>query len=125
MENEETGNGELNSASRKCRRTWTENEENVPLSILEELVLAGYKGENGTFKTGTHEEVTKKMRISIHGVDITVKQVVNKMKRWSIKLNEVVDMMNTSGFGWDDVRKCVVVDSPQVLAEYLQVTMFN
>ncbi|KAI4316003.1 hypothetical protein L6164_024023 [Bauhinia variegata] len=41
------------------------------------------------------------------------------MKRWSSKLNEVVDMMNTSGFGWDDTRKCVTVDSNQVLLEYL------
>ena len=89
------------------------------------ISVVGYKGENGTFKIGTHEEATKKMRISIHSVGITDKQVVNKMKRWSIKLNEGVDMMNTSGIGSDNVRKCVVVDSPQVLAEYLHVTMFN
>ncbi|KAH7681806.1 hypothetical protein IHE45_05G080600 [Dioscorea alata] len=53
------------------------------------------------------------MTTSIPGIIITIKQVVNKMKRWSIKLNEVVDMMNTSGFGWDDARKCVIVDSEQ------------
>ena len=46
-------------------------------------------------------------------------KAVNKVKRWSIKLNEVVDMMNTSGFDWDDVRKCIIVDSEQVLMEYL------
>ncbi|KAL2655861.1 hypothetical protein AAZV13_04G088900 [Glycine max] len=39
------------------------------------------------------------------------------MKRWSIKLNDVVDMMNTSGFGWDDTRKCVISDNSQVLYE--------
>ena len=77
MENEETGNGELNSALRKCRRIWTENEENVLLSILEELVLRGYKGENEIFKTSTHEEATKKMRINIHAIDITVKYVIS------------------------------------------------
>ncbi|KAI4349719.1 hypothetical protein L6164_010279 [Bauhinia variegata] len=54
------------------------------------------------------------------GITLNVRQVVNKMKRWSSKLNEVVDMMNTSGFGWDDTRKCVMVDSHQVLLEYLE-----
>lgn len=47
------------------------------------------------------------------------------MKRWSIKLNDVVDMMNTSGFGWDDTRKCVISDNSQVLYEYLEVFKMN
>lgn len=125
MENEETSNGELNSRSRRCKWIWTKNEENILLSILQELVLASYKAENGTLKTNTNEDATKKMKISIPGIGIFVKQVVNKMKRWPIKLNEEVDMMNTSRLGWDDVRKHVVVDNPQVLIEYLHVTMFN
>ncbi|AES66997.1 hypothetical protein MTR_2g085110 [Medicago truncatula] len=42
------------------------------------------------------------------------------MKKWSTKLNEVVDMMNTSGFGWDDTKKCVTCDNSQVLSQYLE-----
>ncbi|KAJ9535563.1 hypothetical protein OSB04_un001303 [Centaurea solstitialis] len=30
------------------------------------------------------------------------------------------DMLNTSGFGWDDARQCVTVDSPEILEEYLK-----
>ena len=123
MENEGTSDNEKNSARKKRRRSWTENEENSLISILEELVLASYKVDNGTFKTGTHEEATKQMMTSISGIIITIKQVVNKMKKWSIKLNEVVDMMNTNRFGWDDVRKCVIVDSEQVSSKYQQVNM--
>jgi hypothetical protein len=78
-------------------------------------VVAGNKGENGTFKTGTHEEN------KISGIAINAKQIVNKMKRWSTKLNDVVDMMNTNGFGWDDTKKCVICDNSQVLSQYLEV----
>ncbi|KAI4353042.1 hypothetical protein L6164_002020 [Bauhinia variegata] len=39
---------------------------------------------------------------------------------WSSKLNRVIDMMNTNGFRWDDIRKCVMVDRNQVLLEYLE-----
>ena len=107
---------------KKCRRNWTEIEEETLLSVLEELVAEGYKGENGTFKSGTHEEVLRRMKSCIPEINLNIKQIVNKMKRWLVKLSEVVDMMNTSGFGWDDTRKCVIVDNDQVLAEYMQVS---
>ena len=58
------------------------------------------------------------MKHKIPRIAINANQVVNKMKRWSTKPNDVVDMMNTSGFGWDDTRKCVTCDSSQVLSEY-------
>nr|KAJ0197151.1 hypothetical protein LSAT_V11C700374560 [Lactuca sativa] len=32
-------------------------------------------------------------------------------------------MQITSGFGWDDARKCVVVDSPEILDEYLKIEL--
>ncbi|WOK92432.1 hypothetical protein Cni_G01123 [Canna indica] len=105
---------------KRGRRSWTQEEDEILLTILEELVVEGHRGENGTFKAGTHEEALKRMLIRVPGINLTVQQIVNKMKRWSLKLSEALDMMNTSGFGWDDVRKCVVVDNPQVLEEYLK-----
>ena len=111
----------MDGKDKKCRRNWTEIEEETLLSVLEELVAEGYKGENGTFKSGTHEEVVRRMKNYIPKINLNVKQIINKMKRWSVKLSEVVDMMNTSGFGWDDTKKCVVVDNNQVLKEYIEV----
>ncbi|KAH7659894.1 hypothetical protein IHE45_16G062100 [Dioscorea alata] len=35
------------------------------------------------------------------------------MKMWSLKLNELVDIMNTNRFGCDDARKCVIIDNGQ------------
>ena len=121
MATEGENNGVQPRENPRSRRNWNEHEEEIMLTILEEMVVAGQKQENGTFKSGTHEEVCKRMKNKIPGIVIIIKQVVNKMKRWTTKLNEVVDMMNTSGFGWDDTRKCVTVDSDQVLSEYLEV----
>lgn len=121
MENVGGNNSEQPMSNTRVRRNWNELEEETLLIILEEMVVAGNKGENGTFKSGTHEEVCKRMKNKIPGIVINVKQVVNKMKRWATKLNDVVDMMNTSGFGWDDTRKCVICDNSQVLFEYLEV----
>ncbi|KAI4315934.1 hypothetical protein L6164_023963 [Bauhinia variegata] len=66
-----------------------------------------YSEMQGSFSSFIYETTTMLMRRI-------------KNERWSSKLNEVVDMMNTSGFGWDDTRKCVMVDSNQVLLEYLE-----
>ncbi|GAU51820.1 hypothetical protein TSUD_416050 [Trifolium subterraneum] len=120
MENEVGVNNEQSMSNIRVQRNWSAIEEETLLTILEEMVVAGNKGENGTFKTGTHEEVCKRMKNKIPGIAINVKQIVNKMKRWAMKLNDVVDMMNTSGFGWDDTKMCVVCDSSQVLSQYLE-----
>lgn len=43
-----------------------------------------------------------------------------KIKRLKDKYSAAYDMLNTSGFGWDDARQCVTVDSPEALEEYLK-----
>ena len=37
----------------------------------------------------------------------------------------IFDMLNKSGFGWDDVLKCVQVDSDEVWQAYVQVCVIN
>nr|KAJ0206653.1 hypothetical protein LSAT_V11C500229500 [Lactuca sativa] len=54
------------------------------------------------------------------GINITSKHVQNKIKRLKDIFFAAYNMQNTSGFGWDDTRKCVVVDSAEILEEYLQ-----
>ena len=44
------------------------------------------------------------------------------MKRLKDKYSAAYDMVNTSGFGWDDAKQCVTVDA-QVLEEYLKVML--
>ncbi|KAL6523662.1 hypothetical protein OROGR_017265 [Orobanche gracilis] len=120
MENENGQNSEQPISNKNIRRTWSKTEDENFLTILEELVLAGHKGDNGTFENVTHEEALKRMKSIFPEISLDVKQVVIKMKSWFTKFNEVVALMNTSGFSWDDTRKCVTVDTNKVLSDYLK-----
>ncbi|KAK3207115.1 hypothetical protein Dsin_021161 [Dipteronia sinensis] len=102
------------------RRNWTLEEEVVMISILEGIVADGGRCDTGSFRPGTYEQVTSKMREKIENITLTEKHVQNKMKRMKDRYSTAYDMLNTSGFGWDDTRKCVIVDSPEILEEYLK-----
>ncbi|KAB2604827.1 hypothetical protein D8674_037114 [Pyrus ussuriensis x Pyrus communis] len=60
-------------------RNWIDHEEDVLLTILEEMVADGVK-----------------------------------------KYSSAYNMMNTFGFGWDGEKKCVVVDSDEILQEWVK-----
>nr|KAJ0201231.1 hypothetical protein LSAT_V11C600308880 [Lactuca sativa] len=85
-----------------------------------DIVVIGGRGDNGSFRPGTYDQVILKLREKVVGINITSKHVQNKIKRLKDKFSAAYDMQNTSGFGWDDARKCVVVDSPEILEEYLK-----
>ncbi|XP_024969751.1 uncharacterized protein At2g29880-like [Cynara cardunculus var. scolymus] len=101
------------------RRNWSIKEENVLINILQEIVAAGGRSDNGCFRTGTYEQIVSKMREKLPGLNITSKHIQNKMKRLKNKYSTAYDMLNTSAFGWNDAHQCVTVDA-QVLEEYLK-----
>ncbi|RXH70994.1 hypothetical protein DVH24_015616 [Malus domestica] len=96
-------------------RNWNDNEEDVLLTNLEEMVVDGVRCETGSFKAGTFVMVATKVREMIPSINIEPKHIQNKLKRLKEKYSSAYDMMNTSGFGWNDKKKCVVVDSDDVL----------
>ena len=106
------------------RRNWTQAEEDALITILQDIVVIGGRGDNGSFRAGTYEQVVQKMQEKIVGIKITAKNVQNKIKRLKEKFSAAYDMVNTSGFGWDDVQKCVIVDAPEILEEYLKVSSY-
>ncbi|KAB2631327.1 hypothetical protein D8674_008846 [Pyrus ussuriensis x Pyrus communis] len=101
-------------------RNWIDHEEDVLLTILEEMVADGVRCETSNFKAGTFVTVASKMREQIPGINIEPKHIQNKLKRLKEKYSSAYDMMNTSGFGWDDEKKCVVVDSDEILQEWVK-----
>nr|KAJ0218642.1 hypothetical protein LSAT_V11C300107180 [Lactuca sativa] len=88
--------------------------------VASNIVVIGGRDDNGSFRPGTYDQVVLKLREKIVGINITTKHVQNKIKRLKDKFSAAYDMQNTSGFGLDDVCKCVVVDSPEILEEYLK-----
>nr|KAJ0197311.1 hypothetical protein LSAT_V11C700361900 [Lactuca sativa] len=113
------------------RRQWTQEEEDALITTLQDIVVIDGRGDNGSFKPGTYDQVVLKLQEKFVGINIvglvvhnpsniTTKHVQNKIKRLKDKFSAAYDMQNTIGFGWDDAGKCVVVDSPEILKEYLK-----
>ncbi|KAK2662162.1 hypothetical protein Ddye_000736 [Dipteronia dyeriana] len=102
------------------RRHWTLEEEDAMISILEGIVADGGRCDTGSIRPGTYEHVVLKMREKIENITIKAKHVQKKMKRLKDKYSAAYDMLNTSGLGWDDTRKCVTIDDPEILTEYLK-----
>ena len=44
------------------RRNWSIAEEDLLISILQEIVVAGGRSDNGSFRAGTHDQIVLKMR---------------------------------------------------------------
>ncbi|KVI00900.1 Myb/SANT-like domain-containing protein, partial [Cynara cardunculus var. scolymus] len=101
------------------RRNWSIQEEDVLISILQEIVAVGDRSDNGCFRTDIYEQIVLKMCEKIPGLTTTSKHIQNKMKRLKYKYSTAYDMFSTSGFGWNDVHQCITVDA-QVLEEYLK-----
>ena len=43
----------------------------------------------------------------------------SKLKRWKKQYGIIYDMLNKSGFGWNDSLKCVEVDSDEAWRSYV------
>ncbi|KAK2655429.1 hypothetical protein Ddye_008481 [Dipteronia dyeriana] len=104
------------------RRHSTLKEEDAMISIVEGIVADGGRCDTGIFRPGTYEHVVLKMHEKIENITITAKHVQNKMKRFKDKYSAAYDMLNTSGFDWDDTHKCVTIDDLEILTEYLKVS---
>ena len=55
----------------------------------------------------------------------TYPHIDSKIRIWKKSFGVIFDMLKTSGFGWNDERKCVVVDSEEVWRSYVEVSILN
>lgn len=113
---------QVNESNRKgSRRVWTKEEEDALLDILEELVAKGHRA-NRTFRAGTLIVIENSLRVLCPGSGLKANpHIESKIKKLKKQFSIVYDMVNKTGFGWNDVRKCVKVDSEETWKAYLQV----
>ncbi|KAI9200286.1 hypothetical protein LWI28_005415 [Acer negundo] len=106
---------------RGVRCVWTKEEEDVLLSILDEIVISGGRADCGSFKSGTVKNIETRMAFAIPNCGLkAIPHIESKLKFWKKQHRVVYDMLNTSGFGWNDVRKCIEVDSDEAWKSYVQ-----
>ncbi|XLT59937.1 hypothetical protein HN873_052541, partial [Arachis hypogaea] len=82
------------------RHVWTDKETEAFVDFMEELIIEGRRADaDGSFQ---------------------ISHCKNKGKRLKENYQFAADMAACSGFGWDDVKQCVVVDNKEILAAYLK-----
>ncbi|XP_048436737.1 uncharacterized protein LOC103951132 isoform X3 [Pyrus x bretschneideri] len=116
-------NNNLNAAQepKGRRRKWEAFEEEALLSVLEDFVARRQRCDTGAFKQGTLIEVAKAVNVLCPNSNIrATPHIESKLKKWKKTYSLVLDMINTSGFAWNDVKKCIEVDSHDAWQTYVQ-----
>ncbi|KAK3182713.1 hypothetical protein Dsin_029999 [Dipteronia sinensis] len=97
---------------RACRRIWIKEEEETPLSIMDEIVANGGRADCGSFKARTLKIMESRLANILPNCGLRVSpHIESNVKIWKQDYGVVYDMIKTSGFGWNSVRKCAEVDS--------------
>ena len=123
MENEDMNSEQAKAAG--TRRKWTNFEEDALLSVLDDFVSRGLRCETGSFKSGTLLQMEKSLELLCPGSNLKAyPHIESKLKKWKQNFSIVYDMTNTSGFAWNDAKKCIEVDSNDAWDMYVQVNKF-
>ncbi|KAK2356055.1 hypothetical protein QL285_093413 [Trifolium repens] len=106
---------------KRDRRPWSDLEVEAFLDILIEAVNNGQRCDNGQFKAHTLRTAETKLEEKFPGCGIKVKPHIEfAMKRLRTTYGIVYDMLNQSGFGWDEDKKIIMVDSDEVWKDYVK-----
>ncbi|KAL0366961.1 UNVERIFIED_CONTAM: hypothetical protein Sradi_3586200 [Sesamum radiatum] len=100
------------------RCTWTQREEEALVNALRTICSNGWKCENG-FRAGYLNQLEALMCKQFPDTDIKAEPHINsKIHVWKKYYSTLVGMMAKSGFGWDDSRCMITVDSQEVWDEF-------
>ncbi|KAL6218533.1 hypothetical protein ACLB2K_011743 [Fragaria x ananassa] len=119
MENEDMNSKQAKTA--ETRRKWTNFEEDALFFVLNDFVSRGLRCETGSFKSGTLLQMEKSLELLCPGSNLKAyPHIESKLKKWKQNFSIVYDMTNTSGFAWNDAKKCIEVDSNDAWDMYVQ-----
>nr|XP_048317921.1 uncharacterized protein LOC125418433 [Ziziphus jujuba var. spinosa] len=117
----EAGGSDNDNRGGDSRRTWTQREEEALLIILDEAVASGQRCDTGSFKPGTLTMIERRLSELCPNSRLRANpHIESKMRKWKKQYGIIYDMLNKSGFGWNDSLKCVEVDSEEVWQAYVQ-----
>ena len=117
--------GGSSQSRQRSRRVWTKEEEEALLNILDDVVTRGQRCDTGSFKSGTMTMTERALTemCSNSGLKINP-HIESKLKKWKKQYGIIYDMLNKSGFGWNDSLKCVEVDSNDRWKSYVEVIIY-
>ncbi|CAI9277552.1 unnamed protein product [Lactuca saligna] len=106
-------------------RTWTTHEDAKLVEAMLNMVNAGgFKADNG-FKSGYLQHLGQALKDSLPNAGILAKPHIESRirtvkKEWQV-VYDMIANNNTSGFGYDSVNRCGIVESPKVWDSYVKV----
>ncbi|XP_058210947.1 uncharacterized protein LOC131323261 isoform X1 [Rhododendron vialii] len=104
-----------------ARREWSEEEEETLLEHLKSLVDGGiWQNENGWFIPASFVVLETQMRASFPQGGITKFHIEAKMKYWKATCFQLQDMLQISGFGWNENENRLAVEN-EVWNEFVKV----
>ncbi|CAL5346250.1 unnamed protein product [Camellia sinensis] len=101
----------------KPQRFWNHREEVFLITTMKDVIASNprWKLDNNQFRAGFYNECEKKILSALPGTDLRASpHIDSKIKFWRKQYNALQDMLNMSGFGWNDEQKMVLVDSDDV-----------
>ncbi|XP_060674018.1 uncharacterized protein LOC107430438 isoform X2 [Ziziphus jujuba] len=117
----EAGGCSNNNKGSEAKRTWSKGEEEALLNILDEAIASGQRCDTGSFKPGTLNMIERQLAEMCPNSGLRASpHIESKMKKWKKQYGIIYDMLNKSGFGWNDSLKCVEVDSDDAWKAYVQ-----
>ncbi|TXG49303.1 hypothetical protein EZV62_025178 [Acer yangbiense] len=104
------------------RHVWSKEEEEALLGIMDEIVVSGGRADCGSFRAGTLKNIELRLATILPNCDLrATPHIESKLKTWKKQYRVIYDMINTSGFGLNNVRKCVEVDNNEAWHSYVQM----
>ncbi|KAL8534347.1 hypothetical protein ACS0TY_010383 [Phlomoides rotata] len=96
------------------RRSWSKIEEDALILCLTNVVLEGWKSENG-FKAGFQRELEKGMRKIIPSMDLVANPHINsKIHVWKMEYGALSDLLSKSGIGWNSTTSMLEIEDEGV-----------
>ncbi|KAL8457408.1 hypothetical protein ACS0TY_035314 [Phlomoides rotata] len=109
-----TGHGGDRAKSVRGRRSWSKIEEDVIVLCLTNIVIEGWKSENG-FKAEFLRELEKAMRKIIPQTDLLATSHINsKIHLWKKEYGVLSDLLSKSGIGWNPTTSMIEIEDESV-----------
>ncbi|KAG8390995.1 hypothetical protein BUALT_Bualt01G0142000 [Buddleja alternifolia] len=107
------GGASNTSTGKISRRCWTSDEVKVLANALKDLLVRGYKADNG-FKSGYQMLLEQAMIQAFPGTNIRAEPHINsRITVWRKNYATISTMQSRSGFGWNDTTNMITVDSEE------------
>ncbi|KAL8549416.1 hypothetical protein ACS0TY_008304 [Phlomoides rotata] len=109
-----TGHGGDRAKSVRGRCSWSKIEEDALVLCLTNIVIEGWKSENG-FKAGFLRELEKAMRKMIPQTDLLATPHINsKIHVWKKEYGALSDLLSKSGIGWNSTTSMIEIEDESV-----------